>query len=282
MAKRGRADGASRCGPAFGEKGVMVKQTPSSNRRTGLVLVVTALALGALNTETAAAAEAGSTARQFEAEAAKLETAIDAAQALWREQDSLVLDLQDEARALETAYGDPDATAAELRKLEDQYETALLEACKQAQATITSRRRVYDQMDKLAELGRKIEAERRAILDAPMPGGLWRLEIPTGAGTLIGIMQLQVDGGTVRGSLRLSNGRRGTVSGTYDGGHLELMRSDTASGRDAALRADVNESAGTLEGEWVRFELGAGEPGSGRWTATRVSDESELPDLGEP
>jgi hypothetical protein len=242
----------------------------------GKVVVVPASSCAALATEP------GSTAREFEAQAARLEIAVDAAQSVWQEQDALVLDLQDEARALETAYTDPDATAAELRKLEDRYEAALEQAYKQARATIANRRRVYDQMDKLAELGKKIEAERRAVLDAPMPGGLWRLEIPTGAGALIGIMQLEVDGGTVHGSLRLSNGRRGTVSGTYGGGHLELMRSDAASGRDAALRAEVNESTGTLDGEWVRFELGAGEPGSGRWSATRVSDESELPDLGQP
>jgi hypothetical protein len=189
----------------------------------------------------------------------------------------MVDELLADAAELERAYGDPDATAAELRALEDRYEAALGAAYRQAKATIANRRRVYDQMEKLAALGRRIEAERRAVLDAPMPGGLWRFEI-SGAG-LVGIMELEVNGGAVSGSYRLSNGGRGTVSGSYGGGLLELTRFDAGSGRDAVLRANVDERAGTLEGEWVRFELGAGQPGSGRWHAERVSDESALDEL---
>ena len=224
------------------------------------------------------AAEPQETARQFEAEAAKLEAANDATQEAWRTQDGLMRDLLDEATALETAYADPDATATELRAIEDRYGVALEAAYRQAKATIASRRRVYDQMEKLAALGRKIEADRRAVLDAPMPGGLWRFEIP--GDDLVGTLQLEVaKGGGVSGTYRLSNGGRGTVSGSYGGGLLELTRTDSGGGRDAVLRAEVNEAAGTLSGEWVRFELGAGEPGSGRWHAERVSDESELPEI---
>jgi hypothetical protein len=241
-------------------------------RATSLFVLGAALVASAI---AARAAEPAETAREFEAEAAKLEAANDATQESWRAQDVLVRNLLDEQAALERAYGDPDATVAELRALEDRYAAAVEAAYRQAKATIANRRRVYDQMDKLAALGRRIEAERRAVLDAPMPGGLWRFEIP-GAG-LVGVLQLQVSGGNVSGTYRLSNGARGTVSGSYGGTQLELTRSDSAGGRDAVLRAEVDETAGTLSGEWVRFELGAGEPGSGRWHGERVSDESELP-----
>jgi hypothetical protein len=225
-------------------------------------------------------AVAGETARAFEAEAARLEAANDATQEAWQVQDGLVRDLLDEAKALEMTYADPDATADELRAIEARYEAALGAAYRQAKATIASRRRVYDQMEKLAALGRRIEAERQAVFDAPLPGGLWRMEIP--GSDLVGILQLEGEGGNVRGTYRLSNGARGTVSGTYSGAsHLELTRSDSAGGRDAALSGNVDVEAGTVEGTWVRFELGAGQPGSGTWTATRVSDESELPDLDE-
>jgi hypothetical protein len=224
-----------------------------------------------------AATEPGDAARQFEAEAARLEAANDATQEAWRTQDTLVQDLLADAADLERAYGDPDATAAELRALEDRYEAALGAAYRQAKTTIANRRRVYDQMEKLAALGRRIEAERRAVLDAPMPGGLWRFEI-LGA-NLVGILQLEVEGGSVSGTYRLSNGARGTVTGNYGGGQLELTRFHAGSGRDAVLRAEVDERTGTLEGEWVRFELGAGQPGSGRWHAERVSDESALEEL---
>jgi hypothetical protein len=242
-----------------------------------LVLAPPLLALTIGGAPVLGATEPGDAAREFEAEAAKLEAVNDATQEAWRTQDGLVQDLLADAADLERAYGDPDASAAELRALEDRYEAALGSAYKQAKATIANRRRVYDQMDKLAALGRRIEAERRAILDAPMPGGLWRFEIP-GAG-LVGILKLAVNGGSVSGTYRLSNGGRGTVTGSYGGGQLELTRYDTGSGRDAVLRAEIDEQAGTLDGEWVRFELGAGQPGSGRWHAERVSDEAALEEL---
>jgi DNA-binding protein YbaB len=247
----------------------------------GVAPFLLAFALSGLASAALAAGGAGDAARAFEAEEARLEENLGDAQATWQEQDGLVRVLLDESKALETAYADPNATSAELRKLEDGYEAALDEAYKQARATIASRRRVYDQMDKLAALGKKIAAERRALLDAPMPGGVWRIEVPSGAATVVGVMQLEADdSGGVHGTFRLSNGRHGTVSGRYGGGHLELTRLDGGSGLDAALRADVDEQSGTLAGEWVRYELGAGEPGSGRWSAMRVSDERELEELG--
>jgi hypothetical protein len=238
------------------------------------------LALGVTEPATLGATEPADAAREFEAEAARLEAANDATQEAWQVQDGLVRDLLDEAGVLESTYADPDATADELRAIEARYEAALGAAYRQARATIASRRQVYDQMDKLAALGRRIEAERRAVFDAPLPGGLWRMEIP--GSDLVGILQLDSEGGTVRGTYRLSNGARGTVSGSYSGAsHLELTRSDSAGGLDAALSGNIDVDSGTLEGTWVRFELGSGQPGSGTWTATRVSDESELPDLDE-
>ena len=242
----------------------------------GPIVLAFALTLPAV----AGAAEPGEAAREFEAEAARLEAANDATQEAWQVQDGLVRDLLDEAKALESAFADPDATADELRAIEARYEAALGAAYHQAKATIASRRRVYDQMDKLAALGRRIEAERRAIFDAPLPGGLWRLEIP--GMDLVGVLKLEGEGGNVRGTYRLSNGARGSVAGSYSGeSHLELTRSDSAGGRDAALSGNIDIASGTLEGTWVRFELGSGQPGSGSWTATRVSDESELPDLDD-
>jgi hypothetical protein len=244
-------------------------------RRTALTLLALAAPLAA--PRSAPAAEVADAAREFEAEAERLEAEIDATQGAWQEQDALVRALQDEARALEASYTDPDASADELRKLEDAYEAALEAACRQARTTIASRRKVYDRMDRVAELGRKVEAERRAIFDAPMPAGMWRMEV---AGTdLVGVLRLELDGASVRGTYRMSNGRAGSVSGTYGAGHLELTRFDGGSGRDAVLNAVVDEQSGSLKGEWVRFELGAGEPGSGNWSAWRVTDEAELPDL---
>ena len=121
-------------------------------RQRSILVLFSALACGVVSH--AGAAEPQEAARLFEAEAARLDAANDATQEAWQTQDGLVRDLLDEAAALEGAYADPDATAAELRAIEDRYGAALEAAYRQAKATIASRRRVYDQMEKLAALGR--------------------------------------------------------------------------------------------------------------------------------
>ena len=225
-----------------------------------------------------AEASAQSAAAEFAAEAAELENDIAVTRTAWAEQRRLYQALLDAAADVEAGMGDPDATAKRLRALEDRYSVALEAAVRQARWTSDSRRRVYDGMERLAAAGRRVEREKNAVYDAPMPGGLWRLEVPDS--DLSGLLRLTLDGATVRGDYRLSNGRHGSVGGTFVNGRLELVRVDSVSGRDATLNADLVPGAGRLDGMWQRFELASGEPSMGYWTAIRLGPGDEVPDLG--
>jgi hypothetical protein len=224
-----------------------------------------------------APAGAESAAARFAAEAKRLEGEIAAAQTAWQEQYRLYDQLLAAARRLESGFVDPDATAAELRALEDRYSVALEGTYRQARLTSDARRRVYDGMDRLAEAGRQVEDERKAAFDVPVPGGLWRIEVP--GGNLVGLLRLEARGALVSGDYRLSNGRHGSVSGTFAAGRLELVRVDAKGGRDATLEADVDAARGTFAGTWQRFELASGEPAMGRWSGVRLGPDDEVPEL---
>lgn len=246
-----------------------------STRTPGAAALALLAALGAAS---AVAQPAGEAARDYESEARRLNVEIDEAEAAWDEQYRLYRDLISAARALEAGFAGPDVTPSELRDLEDRYEAALEAAYRQARRTIDRRRAVYDGMERLAEAARRVEANRRAELEQPLPAGLWRLEVE--ATDLVGLLRLEVEGTLVHGSYRLSNGRSGSVAGSWAGDRLELTRVDAESGRDAVLSATLDRSEETLEGTWQMFELADGRPAAGRWSAVRIGAEDELPELG--
>lgn len=238
------------------------------------------MALAALVAAAGGARQDSGAAREYEAEARRLNGEIDQAEAAWDEQYRLYQDLLATARALEAGFADPEVTPGDLRALEDRYEGALEAAVRQARRTSELRRRVYDGMDRLAEVARRMESERSAVFDQPMPAGLWRVEVESA--DLVGLLRLEVAGTLVRGSYRLSNGRSGSVTGTWSGDRLKLTRVDAESGRDAVLDAVLDRDEQTLEGTWQRFELADGRPASGRWRGVRIGSEDEIPELGSP
>lgn len=220
---------------------------------------------------------AQSAAAQFAADSNRLEDDVTAAQNAWDEQRRLYQSLLSAAQELEAGLDDPDATSRSLRALEERYSAALEAAFRQARLTSDSRRRVYDDMDRLAAAGRRVEQAKKAAYDVPIPGGLWRIEVPDG--DLVGLMRLAANGTLVSGDYRLSNGRHGSVSGTYAGGRLDLIRVDSQSGRDLSLTAEVDAGAETLSGAWQRTELASGGPAMGRWSGVRLGPGDEVPDL---
>ena len=222
-------------------------------------------------------ASAQSAAAQFAADSRQLENDVTAAQKAWDEQRRLYQVLTAAAQALENALGAADSSANELRALEDRYSVALEAAVRQARLTSDRRRRVYDGMDRLAAAGRRVEQEKRAAYDVPMPGGLWRIELPQS--NVVGLMRLTASGTMVSGDYRLSNGRSGSVRGTYTGGRLQVVRVDSQSGQDGTLSAEVDAGRGTLSGTWQRDQLATGEPSMGSWTGVRLGPGDEVPDL---
>ena len=220
---------------------------------------------------------AQSAAAQFAADSRQLENDVTAAQKAWDEQRRLSRALTAAAQALENALAAADSSANELRALEDRYSVALEAAVRQARLTSDSRRRVYDGMDRLAAAGRRVDQEKRAAYDVPMPGGLWRIELPQS--NVVGLMRLTASGTLVSGDYRLSNGRSGSVRGTYTGGRLQVVRVDSQSGQDGTLTAEVDAGRGTLSGTWQRDQLATGEPAMGSWTGVRLGPGDEVPDL---
>lgn len=237
------------------------------------------VALAVLTLGAARPAGAQSAAADFAAESRRLEDDVTAAQAAWDEQHRLYQDLLAAAQALESALANADASAGTLRALEDRYATALEATVRQARLTSDKRRRVYDGMERLAASGRRVEQEKKAAFEVPLPGGLWRIEVPDG--DLVGLMRLATQGTMVSGDYRLSNGRHGSVSGTYAGGRLELLRVDSQSGRDLSLTAEVDAGRETLAGSWQRSELASGGPAMGTWTGVRLGPGDEVPELDE-
>ncbi|MDQ1348547.1 MAG: hypothetical protein QG573_1922 [Acidobacteriota bacterium] len=226
---------------------------------------------------TVPAAFAQSAAAQFAADSRQLENDVTAAQKAWDEQRRLSRALTAAAQALEKALGAADSSANELRALEDRYAVALEAAVRQARLTSDRRHRVYDGMDRLAAAGRRVEQEKRAAYDVPVPGGLWRIELPQT--NVVGLMRLTANGTLVSGDYRLSNGRSGSVRGTYTGGRLQVVRVDSQSGQDGTLTAEVDAAGGTLSGTWQRDQLATGEPAMGAWTGVRLGPGDEVPDL---
>ena len=236
------------------------------------LVLLTLLPLGA-----AAQAASQSAAATFAAESRRLEDDVSAALGSWEEQRRLYRDLVAASQALETALADADASSSRLRALEDRYTAALEAAVRQARLTSDSRRRVYDGMDRLAAAGRRVDQEKRAAYDVPMPGGLWRIDLPQSG--IVGLMRLTANGSLVSGDYRLSNGRSGSVRGTYSGGRLQVVRFDSQSGQDGTLMAEVDAGRGTLRGTWQRDQLATGEPAMGSWTGVRLGPGDEVPDL---
>lgn len=244
----------------------------ASRKIVAAVVLISCTSIGG-----AGAARAQNAALQFAADSRRLETDVTAAQRSWDEQRRLYDELLAAAHALESALADADATANELRALEDRYAVALEAAVAQARQTSESRRRVYDGMDRLAASGRQLDQERRAASEVPIPGGLWRIEVAEG--DLVGLMRLNVDGAVVSGDYRLNNGRHGSLSGSFSAGKLDLVRIDSQSGRDASLSAVVDRDSGTLRGSWQRNELASGGPAMGTWSAVRLGPGDDLPAL---
>lgn len=226
---------------------------------------------------TSSRAVAQSAAADFAAESRRLEDDVTAAQSAWEEQHRLYQDLLAAAQALEGALADADASSSTLRAMEDRYSAALEAAVRQARLTSDKRRRVYDGMDRLAASGRRVEQDKKAAFEVPIPGGLWRIEVPDG--DLVGLMRLTLKGTLVSGDYRLSNGRHGSLSGTYAGGRLELQRVDSQTGRDLSLTAEVDTGRETLAGAWQRTELASGGPAMGTWTGVRLGPGDEVPTL---
>jgi hypothetical protein len=255
----------------------MIDSRPAGARHLrGTGLLAAALLAAATSPLPAAETDRAAAARAYESQARRLEAEMDAAQAAWSDQRRLVADLDAAAATLERACADREIAASELRRLEARFEAALEAAYRQAKRTSEARLRVYDEMDRASAAARALDAAA-APPAGEGPAGLWRVEVEWSE--LVGVMRLEVAGTLVRGTYRMSNGRSGSLVGSWGGERVDLTRVDRETGRDAELEAELDED-GALEGTWQRFDLVDGHQATGRWRAVRIGSADEVPELG--
>ena len=77
----------------------------------------------------------------------------------------------------------------------------------------------------------------------------------------------------VSGSYQLSNGRQGSVRGTFTGNRLQLELVDASRGVVADIEGELDPQSETIDGSWQARELAAGRTTAGRWSARRLSDD---------
>ncbi len=183
--------------------------------------------------------------------------------------------LQRVNRRFDDTLADPNASPAELIRLESEVATTRETAYTRSREAAEARGSMYNRMQRLAQLVREVEPQGVEVVGrSQLIGGMWRLE--AGPEGLIGLLSLKQDGSLVIGSYRLSNGCRGSVKGTFAGDRLELQMVDSERGLVGTVDGKLDSDAGEIQGTWQAMELAAGRPSAGRWTAWRVSAEEDF------
>jgi hypothetical protein len=189
------------------------------------------------------------------------------------------------AAELDETLADPNAPVTEMRRLDVILESARETAILRLEETADARARMYERMDKLAQLGSEMESMqpepvREAEADTG-PNGLWKFHFHRVDVHALVDLSFQVGGldrtWMVVGTYRTSNGHRGNVRGNFRANRLELEVVDSRRGAIAYLDGLVS-SSGTLKGTWQAIESGLDpdRPEGGAWTAQRVASDSEL------
>jgi hypothetical protein len=186
------------------------------------------------------------------------------------------------AGQLDDVLAHPNSSVAEMRQLETAFTAAREIAYLRLKETAAARERMYQRMERLAELARGIERrEPEPLADAGSPGGLWEFRFQGVEVYALVDLAFEQSGlersWTAVGNYRTSNGHRGSVRGLFGGNRMELEVMDSRRGKVATLDGTV-ESGGRLQGTWTAVQTGLTpeRPQAGTWTAHRVSSESDV------
>jgi len=184
----------------------------------------------------------------------------------WRQVDDLKTAL-DLALAEEELLRDGDALTA-LRTTEIRLASALGEAENASERSRELRDRIVERVRKIhlveSQLSR-LNPEEETVAD-PLTGR-WRVTLKPDLVT--GTFDLVLDGTTVTGRFGLSNGRRGSLRGTFTGRSLRLEALERDRGLDAVYDGTLDREQDRITGFWRPMELagGAGGSGGGDWWA---------------
>jgi hypothetical protein len=181
---------------------------------------------------------------------------------------------QDLDRAIEGA-STGSATDERIAGLERDLDLAL-ERARAAQGEVAGLLdRILERRQRLRLVREEIDRRRGAPASLPDPiTGTWRLSLegggPERAPARSGLLDLELDGTEIHGTLGLEDGSFGSVRGTFVRGTLALQRVSAGSGLDLILEGDYDPEDGDLEGSWRSAVSGRGEPGGGSWRAVRT------------
>jgi len=186
----------------------------------------------------------------------------------------------DAASSLDEALeqGASDDRVASLEGDRDQAIERMRTAQKEVDALLE---RIVDRRQRLALVREEIQRRRGASANLPDPlTGTWQMSMegngPERAAARSGLLDLELDGTEVHGTLGMEDGSFGSVRGTFVRGKLVLERVSAGSGLDLILEGDYDPGERALRGTWRSTVAGLGKPGGGTWRAVRtVKPESQ-------
>ncbi|MEE8524863.1 MAG: hypothetical protein V3T72_13090 [Thermoanaerobaculia bacterium] len=171
---------------------------------------------------------------------------------------------------IDQTLGDPHSSPAELVRLEAQAAVARDRAFAAAADSAETRHGLYDGMQRLTALGRRLERAGVAPTEETRGvSGSWQVE--AGQLDVVGFLDLRQEGAVLSGSYRLSNGFHGSVTGIFAGRRLELQLIDSQRGTVGDIQGELDPESGEIHGTWHARELAASRPVAGDWKAWRVA-----------
>ena len=180
--------------------------------------------------------------------------------------------LADAASSLDRALAD-EAPLERIVELEGRLDAARAEARRSAERAEALLDGLVERMRRLILVEEELARRRGGPAEVPDPlTGAWELRLEGGGverGARTGLLDLELDGTRVTGTLGLEDGTFGSVRGTFVDGELELERVSARSGLDVILEGFLDPEDGGLSGTWRPAVAGRGNPPGGTWRAER-------------
>jgi multidrug efflux pump subunit AcrA (membrane-fusion protein) len=194
-------------------------------------------------------------------------------------EDSAAADVAEAAEALDRALQD-DAPLDRVYALVSDLDAARGRARSAAREVEELVAQLVERRRRLAVLEEELRSRRAGPADLPDPiTGTWRLTLedagPERDEGRTGLLDLELDGTAVTGTLGLGDGTFGSVRGTFVRGFIRLERVSADSGLDLILEGRYDPADGNLRGTWRPAVAGLGNPGGGTWSA--VQSEAPAP-----
>lgn len=135
--------------------------------------------------------------------------------------------------------------------------------------------RIVEHRRRLTLVGEELRRRRGGPAEVPDPlTGAWRVFLedsgPERDEARQGLLDLELDGTSVSGTLGLADGSFGSIRGSFVRGRISLERVSADSGLDLILEGRYDPAQGDLEGTWRPAVAGVGNPGGGTWRAEKT------------